>query len=183
MSAIPWILGALAVAFAALFIFVRMAHRRLPPLVLEPGEAMPTTPHQRLAGWTLAGVILLTLAAGAFVVRFGVDVWWNDDAIRLGATGCLLAALAVFTFYITRVRIWRIADTMDERDQAILRTAPVGQAPAMMVVLAAWMIALTEAYADTHLVPSAFLYLIFWSCLMTSVIAQLTGVLVGYTRS
>lgn len=105
--------------------------------------------------------------------------------MRLSATGLLLAALAVFTYYIGRVRMWIIRDdgTLDERDRAILSSAPVGQAPAMMVTLAAWMIGLSERYHVSHLVPSAFLYLIFWSLLMVSILATLAGVVIGYRRS
>ena len=57
----------------------------------------------------------------------------------------------------------------------LLAAAPAGQAPAMIVTLAAWMIALTEAYRSTHLIPSVFLYLIFWSLMMVSVLGLLAG--------
>jgi hypothetical protein len=51
-----------------------------------------------------------------------------------------------------------------------------------MVVVAAWMVALTEAYRETHLVPSYYLYLMFWSCVMTNVIASIAGILLAYRR-
>ena len=51
---------------------------------------------------------------------------------------------------------------LDERDRAILASAPAGQAPAMMVTMAAWMIGLIETYHASHLVPSAFRYHMFW---------------------
>ena len=53
----------------------------------------------------------------------------------------------------------------------------------MMVVLAAWMVGLIEAHIETRLVPTYFLYLIFWSCVMTNVIASLAGILLAYRRS
>lgn len=184
MTVILWIILALGAAFGALYAVVRRAQRQLPPLVLPPGETMPTTAMQRLAWQTLVPVLLLTLAATAVVVHHGVDVWWNNDRVRLTATGLLLAGLALFTYYIIRVRIWIIRDdgTLDERDRAILASAPAGQAPAMMVTLAAWMIGLTESFRATHLVPSAFLYLIFWSLVMVSILAMLSGVIIGYGR-
>ena len=43
MTVILWIVLALGVAFVALYIMVRRAQRQLPPLVLPPGETMPTT--------------------------------------------------------------------------------------------------------------------------------------------
>jgi hypothetical protein len=53
----------------------------------------------------------------------------------------------------------------------------------MMVAFAVWMIALAERFHATHLVPSAYLYAIFWSLLLVSVLASLAGVLIGYRRS
>ena len=53
----------------------------------------------------------------------------------------------------------------------------------MMTVMAAWMIALTEAYLATQLVPSYYLYLVFWSLVMTNVIASIAGILLAYRRS
>jgi hypothetical protein len=180
-----WIVIAIGAAFAASLIMVRRAQRVLPPIVLPAGEKMPTTALQRLAWQCLGPVLVLTLAAAAMVAYHGVDVWWSNDHVRLTATGLLLAALGVFTYWIARVRMWLMRDdgTLDERDRGILSAAPAGQAPAMMVTLAAWMISLTETYQATHLVPSAFLYLIFWSLLMVSILASLVGILVGYRRS
>lgn len=185
MHVILWIVLALGAAFGATYIMVRRAQRVLPPIVLPPGESMPMTALQRLAHRTLVPVALLTLAAAAVVAYHGIDLALDSDRARLTATGFLLAALAVFTYYIARVRIWLLKDdgTLDERDRAILSSAAAGQAPAVMVTLAAWMIALIERYQGTHLVPSPFLYLIFWSCLMMSILALLAGVVIGYRRS
>jgi len=182
---ILWSILALGVAFGALYLGVRRAQRRLPPIALPPGEKLPTTALQRLAQWSLLAGVLLTLAAAAIVAYFGAAAWWDRDAVRLPVTGLLLAVLAVFTFYLTRVRLWTARDdgTLDERDLAILACAPAGQAPAMIVTLAAWMIGLVETYQATHAVPSAFLYLIFWSCLMVSILGLLGGVVIGYRRS
>lgn len=184
MYAILWGVIALGVAFVALYVVVGRARRRLPPIELPAGERMPVTALQRLAGMTLLWSLLLTLAAAAVVVYFGPRAW-DSDSVRLTATGLLLAALAVFTVYLARIRMWTLRDdgTLDERDRAILATAPVGQAPAMLVTLAAWLIGLIETYHGGQMVPAVFLYLIFWSCLMVSVLALLTGVMLGYRRS
>ncbi len=185
MKAILWSIIVLGAAFGVLYVVVRRAQRTLPPIVLPSGETMPSTALQRLAWQSLAPIFLLTLAAAAVVAYNGTSVAWENDAVRLSATGLLLAALAVFTYYISRVRTWIIRDdgTLDERDRAILASAPAGQAPAMMVTLAAWMIFLIETYHASRLVPSAFLYLIFWSLLMVSILALLAGVVIGYRRS
>lgn len=184
MAIILWMLIALVAIFGVLLAAVRMAQRQLPPLTLPPGERMPTTALQRLAGRTLLATGALTLIAAAIVVWYGVAAWWENDSIRLTVTGVLLAGLAVFTVYIGRV--WRLVarddGSLDERDRAILASAPAGQAPAMLVTFAAWMIGLSETYHQTHLVPSAFLYLIFWSLLMVSLLGLLAGVVLGYRR-
>jgi hypothetical protein len=44
------------------------------------------------------------------------------------------------------------------------------------------MIYLAETFHETHLVPSAYLYAMFWTLLMVSVIASLVGILIGYRR-
>lgn len=185
MHPILWIVLALGAAFAASYVFVRRAQRVRPPLTLPAGESIPTTSLQRLAWQVFVPTLVLTLAAAAVVVHHGVAVAWDNDTVRLTATSLLLAALGVFTYYIARVRMWlmRDDDTLDERDRAILAGAPAGQAPAMMVAMAIWMIALSEKYQATQLVPSAYLYLIFWTLLMISMLAGLAGVIIGYRRS
>ncbi|MBL0170300.1 MAG: hypothetical protein IPP90_06130 [Gemmatimonadaceae bacterium] len=180
------LLGIIAVgaAFGVVFFTVRRAQRRMPPLQLAPGESMPTTALQRSARNTLLLASLITVVAAGVVATHGAQVFWDNDSVRLTVTGLLIAALAVFTVYMGRVSMWMTRDdgTLDERDRAILATAPAGTGPAMLVTLAVWMIGLTEAYQSTHLVPSVYLYLIFWSCLMVNVLAQLAGVMLGYRR-
>ena len=180
-----WIPATLLVAFAVLAFTLRASRRALPALMLPEGETLPSTPVQRLAGRTLAGVSLFAVAAAAVVARHGLETTWDQDVTRWTVTGLLMAGLGIFTVYMTRVSRWMAADTSpcDERDRAIIATAGGGQAPAILVTLAAWMIALTERYHVTHLVPSAALYAIFWSCIMVSIMALLAGVVIGYRRS
>lgn len=185
MLGFPFILVALIAAFAAMLFFVRRAQDVIPPITLAPGESIPATALQRLAAQSLAGTLAFTAAAAALVGYHGVEVWFDTDSVRLPVTGLLLGGLAVFTYYITRVRLWLMRDdgTLDERDRAILASAPAGQAPAMMVTMTAWMLVLIEKYHATHLVPSAYLYIIFWSLLMVSMLAALAGVVIGYRRN
>jgi hypothetical protein len=184
LTLILWTVIALGAAFGLTYLAVRRNVRRLPPIVLPAGETMPVTALERLAKRSLILVLLPTLAAAAVVAYHGPDVWWANDHVRLLATGLLVAALAAFTFYVARIGAWTSRDdgTLDERDRAILASAPAGQAPAMLVTLAAWMIGLIEAYHGVESVPTVFLYLIFWSCVMVSVLALLAGVVVGSRR-
>ncbi|MBL8536867.1 MAG: hypothetical protein JNM59_05635 [Hyphomonadaceae bacterium] len=185
MSPILWIIVALAVAGGLLYVAVRRTQRHLPPLTLPQGEKLPKTALQRLAETSFIAVATLSAAAATIVVFFGVEAFWDRDAVRLSATGFVLAALAVFTYYSLRVAAWSARDDgkLDERDRAILASAPAAQAPALMVTLAAWMIGLTESFHTTAEVPTVFLYLIFWSCTMVTVASLLAGIVVGYRRS
>ncbi len=154
MKAILWSIIVLGAAFGVLYVVVRRAQRTLPPIVLPSGETMPSTALQRLAWQSLAPIFLLTLAAAAVVAYNGTSVAWENDAVRLSATGLLLAALAVFTYYISRVRTWIIRDdgTLDERDRAILASAPAGQAPAAQALAAQSLAA--QAPAERAPAPS-----------------------------
>jgi len=70
---------------------------------------------------------------------------------------------------------------VDERDKLILGKAPRFQWLAVIFSLVAWVIALSERYHDEG-VPVVFLYLIFMSVLIVSMIAQAVGILIGYRR-
>ena len=184
MNVILWLIAAIGAAFGIVYVMTRRAMRRIPPLELAPGESMPTTALQRLARTTLAAVSLLTVFAAAIVLRHGAQVYFDNDHVRLTVTGLLVAALVIFAVCLSRVAKWTVRDdgALDERDRAILAHAPAAQAPAMIVTLAAWSIALVETSQPTHMIPSVFLYLIFWSCIMVSVLALLAGVVLGYRR-
>ena len=185
MHAIVWIIIALAVAAIWSSVAIRRTQRMLSAPSAAAGEALPSTPMQRAATLALIPTVVLAIAASAMVVNHGVLAMWENDTARVTATVLLIGALAGYTYFIARVRTWLIRDndTLDERDRAILASVPSGQAPAMMVTMAAWMIYLTESFRATHLVPSAYLYAIFWSLLLVSIIASLLGVLIGYRRS
>ena len=100
-------------------------------------------------------------------------------------TGLLLASMVVLVAPTLLVGTWagREDGRLDERDRAILARAPAGQAAAMLVVLAVWMIALTESFRGEPGIPGVFLNLIFWSCLLVSLLASNVGILIGYRRT
>lgn len=185
MSPILWIIIAIGAAGIWSYIAVRRTQHVLKPVAMPPHEPMPMTPLQRVVWQALVPTLLFAVIAGWMVGYHGVEAVWNNDSVRITVTLLLLAALGGYTYYIARLRLWLTKDdgTLDERDRAILAAAPAGQAPAMMVAMAAWMIALTERYHQAHLVPSAYLYAMFWTLLLVSIIASLLGILVGYRRS
>jgi hypothetical protein len=183
MSLVLWVILALMVAAGWSYLTIRRTQRVLVPITLPEGERLPTTALQRVTWQALIPAVLCMVASAAIVASYGVLAVWERDSVRLVVTLVNLAALGGYTYWIARVRTWMIRDdTLDERDRAILAAAPAGQAPAMMVALAAWLIYLSETFHTTHLVPSAYLYAMFWTVLLTSVLAALLGVLVGYRR-
>ena len=184
MPVILWIIIALAAAVAWSYVTVRRTQRIVRHAAVPTGERMPMTSTQRVAWQALIPTLLLTLAAGSITAYHGVIAVWDNDHVRTLVTVLLIAALGGYTYYIARLRTWLTRDdgTLDERDRAILASAPAAQAPAMMVALATWMIYLTETFHATHLVPSAYLYAMFWTLLMVSIIASLFGVVIGYRR-
>jgi len=180
MSLILWIIIALGAAAGWSYLTLRRTQQVLRPIKLTDGERLPTTPMQRVAWQALVPTVLCVLVAASMVAWYGVVYVGDNDQVRLAVTLANIAALAGYTYWIARVRTWLIRDdTLDERDRAILAAPPAGQALAMM---AAWLLYLIERFHSTHLVPSAYLYAMFWTVLLTSIIASLLGVLVGYRR-
>ena len=185
MSPIMWIILALIIAGALIFVSSLKTRRSLPALELPEGETLPLTVMQKRASWALFVVVLLVGTAAGCVAWFGPQVWWDNDAVRHPVTALLLGALIVYMFFVRGARALELRDdgSFDERDAAILNRSCAGVGGAMMVVLAAWMVGLIEAHIEIRLVPAYFLYLIFWSCVMTNVIASLGAILLAYRRS
>lgn len=185
MGAILWITVGLLIAGILVYLASVRTRRLLPEIELSPGEKLPRTPLQRLAGWTLLVVVLLTGVATSLVTWHGPQVWWDNDPIRLTVTFLLIAALVVYFIFTLRIRTLksRSDGSFDERDSTILGRSYAGVGGAMMGIVAVWMIALTESFNETHLIPSYFLYLVFWSCVMTNVIASIAGILLAYRQN
>jgi hypothetical protein len=185
MSVGVWMVIAVLAALGVVYVAAHRVRAQLPPIVLPGGEPMPKTRLQRLAAVGLAIVAVCTAVAIGLVWHYGPDVFWHDDTVRLAVTFTLLAGLVAYAGCVALAGHWAARDDggVDERDRAIVTRAPAGQAGAMLVVLAVWHIALGETFKSTRLVPSYFLYLILWSCIMVSALAWLAGVLLTYRRA
>ncbi len=185
MSPILWAVLAIVSAFGLVAVVANRTRSTTPPLALEPGESLPRTPLQRLATGGLLVASAFAVAAAGVVVRFGPERFWDDDTVRLTTTGLALGALAVLALVSFRAWSWIHRDDghVDERDRTILGSASMGQSGAMLVTLACWMIGLTETYRASGAVPVVFLYLIFWSLVMVSLLAWLAGIVLGYRRA
>ena len=184
MQPVLWIVVALLVAGAIVFASSLRTRRALPALSLPDGETLPKTVLQQRAGRALLGVVLLTAAAAVLLVYHGAQAWWEVDAVRHVATALMLAALLVFLVFMLGARQLEAAGDgrFDERDSIIMGRSCAGVGGAMLVVFAAWMVGLTETHVETRLVPAYYLYLVFWSLVLTNVIASLAGILLAYRR-
>lgn len=184
MGTLLWIVVALLIAGLLVVNAAWRTRRMLPPPALPEGESMPTVPVQRLAFRALVAVAALVAGAALVVAWYGPETWWNTDAVRLTVTGLLLAGLVVLLLFNLRVKSLaaRGDGSFDERDALIMGRSCAGVGGAMMTVAAAWMIGLVEGHQPTGLVPSYYLYLLFWSLVMTHVLASLAGIVMAYRR-
>jgi hypothetical protein len=185
VSVILWTILAVSLVLLAVFLVARRSRSVLPALDLPPGESLPTTRMQRLALWAVALGLPLVATAGGIVAWFGPTVYYDDDSVRLPVTFLLIAGMMVLAAPTLLAGAWvgKGDGVLDERDRAILGRAPAGQAAAILIVLAVWIIGLQESYRGQPGIPRVFLYLIFWSCVEVSLLASNIGILIGYRRA
>lgn len=114
-----------------------------------------------------------------FILKGGAPAFDTDEAFRLIMDGIWIGGLAVYLvlFY----PILRKPDLVDERDKFIYDRSPRIQWLAIIFTLAAWIIGLTEWFRGQG-VPAIFLYVMFFTILCVSAIAQCFGILLGYWR-
>jgi hypothetical protein len=143
---------------------------------------LPQTPLQRAAWRGLVLGVLVTLALVAVLALTGPDGFAADGRVR-GAVYGLLIIGAIPVLRLSRAARPGSTGYADERDRAILARAPVAQVPAMIAVLAAWTVILTERYWTTGEVPVVFLALILWSCVFVAIVALPLGILMGYREA
>jgi len=183
MSPLPWGIAALIAGLAFAAVTAWFLARRGPRPALD--EELPATPLQRMARWGLALGAVLAAAAAALVARLGPERLFDETPARLGFTALVLCVLGVLVVLSVRAWAWtrREDGTLDERDRGILGGAYSVQAVAVLVTVAIWMVGLQESFHEAGAVPVAWLNLVFWSCVVASVLAFPLGILLGYRRS
>jgi hypothetical protein len=137
-------------------------------------------PLQRRAFYgLLIGFVWIVAIIVVFILKGGVSAFNEDQGFRLIIDGLWIGGLVVYLILFET--ILRRPGYVDERDKLILDKAPRFQWLAVIFSLVAWVIALSESYHDEG-VPVVFLYLIFMSVLIVSMIGQAIGILIGYRR-
>ena len=167
MSILGWGIAAVVAGMGVIAIGVRFIAAKHPGPPLD--EPLPTTLLQRTA---------------RLVLRFGPQRVLEDDPVRISFTVLLVLILVVFAWLTLRVMVWvrREDGTLDERDRAILSGSQGLRSVAILMTLVVWMIGLQESFWAQGAVPIYYLNLVFWSCLVVSLLAFPLGILAGYRR-
>lgn len=184
MAVIFWSIVAIGLVSVAVVVAARHARTIAPLPPIPQDEAVPTAPMQRAVAWSLVVGLLPVALAAAIILAVGPTTYSDDDTTRLSVTGLLVVGLIVLAAPTFLARFWsaRKDIRLDERDRAILAQAPTSQAPAMLVLLAVWVIALQEGFHGEPGVPIVFLHLMLWSCLVVTLVASNVATLIGYRR-
>ena len=126
------------------------------------------------------GVVWAVAIIAVFIMRGGVNTFNEDVGFRLIVDGLWIGGLVAYLILFRTIMLK--PGKFDERDKLIMDRAPRVQWMAVIIALVVWMIALSEIYHDAGQVPVVFLFLIFMSSLIVSMIAQSIGILIGYRR-
>jgi hypothetical protein len=114
-----------------------------------------------------------------FILKGGATAFDTDQAFRLIMDCIWVGGLIVYLVLFHP--ILRKPSLVDERDKLIYDRSPRIQWLAVIFTLVAWVIGLSEGFRGQG-VPTVFLYVMFFTILCVSAIAQCTGILVGYWR-
>jgi hypothetical protein len=125
------------------------------------------------------GIAWAIAIIAVFILKGSATAFDTDLTFRLIMDGIWVGGLIVYLvlFY----PILRKTNLVDERDKLIYDRSPRIQWLAVIFTLVAWVIGLSEGFRGQG-VPTVFLYLMFFTILCVSAIAQCFGILVGYWR-
>lgn len=134
----------------------------------------------------IIGVLWAAVTIVVFITGGGVDEFTKNQTFRIVMDALFIGWLIVYAIMMMSIlglrkpRKGKVA--VDERDMAILNKAPVIQLWAVIISLVVWAIGLTETYWDDGAVPIMYMFLIFFSSLIVSTLAQSLGIIIGYRR-
>ncbi len=136
-------------------------------------------PLQKRALYSFTIGLVLTIAViSVFIAQGDITAFDMNQHLRL----ILYAAvIGVPLIYLILMNITlRKPTQVDERDKLVIERSGKVQWIAVIFLLVAWTIALTEIYRDQGQVPIVFLNLILPSTLIISTLAQSLGIMLGY---
>ena len=138
-------------------------------------------PLQRRALYGLIfGVAWSVAIIMVFLTRGGISAFNTEVEFRLLVDGLWIGGLVAYLI-LFRTIVGKPCK-YDERDQLIMDRAPRVQWLAVIISLVVWVLVLSEIYHEAGQIPVVFLFLIFMSSLIVSMIAQSAGILLGYRR-
>ena len=138
-------------------------------------------PLQKRALYSLViGLALIIVLVAVLVIQGDIATFDRDPNVRYIMYAVLIGVPLVYGLLCDLTL--RKPKQIDERDRLIIERSSRAQWMAVIFLIVAWTIALTEIYHDERLVPVAFLTLIFVSALIISPLAQSLGILLGYWR-
>ena len=123
------------------------------------------------------GIAWAIAIVAVFILKGGAAAFDVDQTFRLIMDGIWVGGLIVYLFLF--YPILRKPKLVDERDRLIYDRSPRIQWLAVIFTLVAWVIGLSEGFRSQG-VPTVFLYVMFFTILCVSAIAQCIGILVGY---
>lgn len=180
---IPLLGTVILLAVVGVMLLMRAASGRKPLSGEERDEmaSSPMPPLQKRAWLGLLISVATFLVIAMILFDRGAAEYWDNDSLRLTVVGIFIGGMVIYTgvFLASLVKMER-EGRVDERDRAILARAPNAQSIAVILSLAAWLIYLAEKFHDQGTVPVVYLYLIFGSSILVTLIGQSLGVLLGY---
>jgi hypothetical protein len=142
---------------------------------------------QKRAIYILAADIILTIILVViFTIKGGITIYKSDPSFRVVIdilyVGILALNLALMPSIFRKSKPQKSEVALDERDISILIKTPIIQLWAVIILLLAWVIILTEIYWNTGQIPVIYLSIIFFSIMIISSISYAAGILIGYWR-
>jgi uncharacterized membrane protein len=138
-------------------------------------------PLQKRAIYSFVIGLVLTITLIAVLVIQGDITALRDSNLRWVMYVVLIGVPIVYLILCGLTL--RKPTQIDERDRIIIERSSRAQWLAVIFLLVAWTIALTEIYHYERQVPVEFLNLIFVSAVIISPLAQSLSILLGYRKT
>jgi len=182
MPIILWAVIAVLAGFVGIWLAARQIMPAPPPLPADVD--FPATPLQRAARWSFGVALALAVGATAIQIVYGPEVAYDSDPVRLIFTALVLLVIVTVAAAVIRVKGGTAADSafLDERDRIILDRASAIQGIGAILTVAAWTMGLTETFRPDGAIPTHYMFLVFWSCVVVYMLCLPLGVLLGYRR-